>query len=276
MKKTLLVTGSTDGIGLATAKTLVQAGHRVLLHGRSKTKVAAAKEQLLAISDQAEVESYVADFSVLTEVSALARAVKSKHAHLDVLINNAGVFKTKEHISAEGLDSRFVVNSIAPYLLTKELLPILGSTGRVINLSSAAQQSLNPSDLGIPSRIEEGIVYAQSKLALTMWSRHMAELIGSEGAAFIAVNPGSLLDSKMVREAYGFSRDGVQKGADILVRAALSEDFANVTGLYFDNDIQQFSVPHPDAMKAEKNATIVQKIEEILASMHVARVSPLV
>lgn len=265
MKKTILITGSTDGIGLATAKNLVQAGHTVLLHGRSDSKLAAAKQQILALSDSAEAESYIADLSVIAGVKALAQAVKTNHAKLDVLINNAGVFKMPDPLSVDGLDSRFVVNSIAPYLLTRELLPLMGQTGRVINLSSAAQASLNPADLGVPGQIEEGTIYAQSKLALTMWSRHMAEQIGIAGPAIIAVNPGSLLDSKMVKAAYGFSRGSVQKGADILARVALSDDFAEATGLYFDNDVQQFSAPHPDVMKPQKNAAIVEKIEAILA-----------
>lgn len=116
----------------------------------------------------------------------------------------------------------------------------------------------------MPCSLSDGEVYAQSKLALTMWSRHEALDQAGEGPLIVAVNPGSLLDTKMVREAYGRGRADVQVGADILVKAALSDEFADANGLYFDNDSGQFASPHPDALDAAKIARVSQVIEEIL------------
>ena len=143
MSKTILLTGATDGIGLETAKMLVAMGHRVLVHGRNPQKLAAVEKTLTKLAGGGSVESYVADLSRMADVEALASAVTEQHEKLDVLINNAGVFKTADTVTADGLDVRFVVNTIAPYLLTQRLLPLLGKTGRVINLSSAAQAPVN-------------------------------------------------------------------------------------------------------------------------------------
>ncbi|NND00732.1 MAG: SDR family NAD(P)-dependent oxidoreductase [Gammaproteobacteria bacterium] len=266
MKKTILVTGSTDGIGKATAKTLLDQGHRVLIHGRSKEKLASVKTELSENQNSADIETYAADLSNFEQVKQLAEQVAQNHGHLDVLINNAGVFKVPQKIAANGLDVRFVVNTIAPYLLTLKLIPLLGKAGRVINLSSAAQAPLDPSVLNTPHNSSDDTVYAQSKLALTMWSRHLAQKQGADGPIIVAINPASLLGSNMVKEAYGIEGKDLQVGADILVRAALSDKFANASGLYFDNDRGQFSNPHPDALDPGKIRDLTQKLDAIIAS----------
>ncbi|MEL0624361.1 SDR family NAD(P)-dependent oxidoreductase [Marinomonas arenicola] len=265
MKKTILITGSTDGIGFATANALSSLGHTVLLHGRSAGKLASAKAHL---SDQ-HIETYQADLSRLEDVYSLASQIRKKHTKLDVIINNAGVYMVPVVISEDGLDVRYMVNTIAPYLLTKELLPLLTPSSRVVNLSSAAQAPVLAAELSAPSQLVDGMVYAKSKLALTMWSRHLATTLGEQGPIIVAVNPKSFLGSKMVKEAYGVSGGNLQDGADILAKAALSDEFANASGLYFDNDIGQFSDPHPDALDAQKNAEISLAIDKILTNKKV-------
>jgi NAD(P)-dependent dehydrogenase (short-subunit alcohol dehydrogenase family) len=267
MQKTILITGATDGIGLETAKKLVSLGHNVLLHGRSQEKLENVEATLSATSDGGQVESYVADLSRLADVEALAKAVAEKHAKLDVLINNAGVFGTPNPITQEGLDVRFAVNTIAPYLLTKRLLPLIASAGRVINLSSAAQAQVNPEALVGRVRLSDGMAYAQSKLAITMWSRRLALSLEDDGPAIIAVNPRSMLGSKMVKQAYGVAGGDLRIGAEILVRAAFSDEFAAASGKYFDNDIGQFTSPHPDALNSQKCELIVRTIESIVAEI---------
>ena len=93
----------------------------------------------------------------------------------------------------------------------------------------------------------------------------MAQTFKGSGPLVIAVNPGSLLDSKMVKEAFGQSRGGVEVGANILLRAALSEEFADASGLYFDNDSGQFAPPHPDALDEIKTAAVVKAIEGLIS-----------
>ena len=266
-QKTILITGSTDGIGLETARMLVSLGHNVLLHGRSMAKLEKVAKTFSAPQDGGRVGSYVADLSRMAEVEALAKAVAEKHAKIDVLINNAGVYGVAEPVSQDGLDTRFAVNTIAPYLLTKRLLPLIESSGRVINLSSAAQAPVDPEALAGRVKLPDGTAYAQSKLAITMWSRSMALSLKDDGPAIIAVNPRSMLGSKMVKQAYGVAGGDLGIGAEILCRAALSDEFAAASGHYFDNDIGQFASPQPDALSAQKCEAIVRVIEAVLSEI---------
>lgn len=268
VKKTILITGSTDGIGFEAARKLVGLGHRVLLHGRNEQKLAKAAQALSEELGQGPMETYLADLSSMSEVEALAREVASKHDQLDVLINNAGVLKTREATTPDGLDVRFVVNTIAPYLLTRRLLPLLGSAGRVINLSSAAQAPVSLAALaGQIPRLGDNAAYAQSKLALTMWSGNLARSLEKGGPVIVSVNPGSLLATKMVNEAYGVAGADIGIGANILVRAALDDEFAAATGRYFDNDSGDFALPHPYALNGQKSADLVRVLDELLIDM---------
>jgi NAD(P)-dependent dehydrogenase (short-subunit alcohol dehydrogenase family) len=178
---------------------------------------------------------------------------------------HAKVYKARDPRTQDGLDVRFAVNTIAPYLLTQRLLPLLGTSGRVVNLSSAAQSPVDPRALAGDVRLSDGAAYAQSKLALTMWSRSLALSLGGDGTAIIAVNPGSMLGTQMVKDAYGVAGGDVRIGADILCRAALGADFAHASGQYFDNDVGRFTSPHPDALDPRRVAEIVHVIEAILA-----------
>lgn len=266
MQKTILITGATDGIGLEAAKLLVRDGHTVLLHGRNRDKLAGVAADLAAVPSGGRVESYLVDLSRLGDVARLADEVIAQHTRLDVLINNAGILKTPDPITESGLDIRFVVNTLAPYLLTQRLLPLMGASGRVINLSSAAQAPVDGAALTGGRGLSDMDAYAQSKLAITMWSRHMAQTMGQDGPAVIAVNPGSLLATKMVKQGFGIAGNDIGIGADILVRAALSEEFAAASGAYFDNDSGVFADPHRDALDPAKCAEIVRVIEDCLAA----------
>ncbi|MFW2390469.1 MAG: SDR family NAD(P)-dependent oxidoreductase [Polyangiales bacterium] len=263
MQKTILITGATDGIGFEAAKLLAASGHHVLLHGRNRAKLEKAVEAVQG--GEGRVEQYVADLSRMGEVESLADGVGNEHDSLDVLINNAGVFRVANSTTEEGLDVRFAVNTIAPFLLTRRLLPLLGASSRVINLSSAAQAPVDLRAIAGEIQLSDNAAYAQSKLALTMWSRALALSLGKDGPSVVAVNPGSMLGTKMVKEAYGVAGGDVGIGADILQRAALSDEFATASGKYFDNDAGRFAQPHPDALDASKSADVVRAIEAILA-----------
>ena len=145
----------------------------------------------------------------------------------------------------------------------------MDTEGRVINLSSAAQAPVNLKAFAGEVKLSHGAAYAQSKLALTMWSRSLAQELGGAGPAVVAVNPASLLGSKMVKEAFGMAGGDLRIGADILVRAALSDEFATASGKYFDNDSGRFASPHADALDAGKCEAVILVIEEILTEITV-------
>lgn len=267
MQKTILITGSTDGIGLETAKALYSQGHHLLIHGRSAAKLQAAEKAITQAGGGGEIESYLADLSSRDQVEALARAISKRHERLDVVINNAGVFRTPDSGEDHGLDIRFVVNTLAPYLLTQRLLPQLGSGARVVNLSSAAQSTVNLEALTGRAKIPDQLsAYAQSKLAITMWTNYMAQAQKDKTLVFVSVNPGSLLATKMVKEGFGTAGKDIHIGSDILIRAALSDEFAEASGKYYDNDAGRFSAPHPDALDSAKCEAVVRVVERALAS----------
>lgn len=266
MQKNILLTGATDGIGFETAKKLAGDGHRLIIHGRSEEKLQATEQALKAIDGCGDIHAVKADLSNFSEVSAMADQLLEQFTHLDALINNAGIFRTQHPITQSGLDVRFAVNTLAPYLLVRKLLPILSETSRVVNLSSAAQAPVNIDALkGRQTIDDEFQAYAQSKLAITQWTCALAEQY-PQGPVFIAVNPGSMLGSKMVKEGFGVAGGDLSIGANILYQAALDESFANASGKYFDNDSQQFAPPHSDAQSAQKNQQLVAVLEQILES----------
>ena len=264
MAKTIMITGATDGIGKETARMLFEQGHHLLLHGRSAQKLDNVAGEIAGQAGRGRLETFVADLSRLADVRALADSVGEAHAHFDVLINNAGIY-SPGGMTGDGLDVRFAVNTVAPYVLTQRLLPHLGTAGRVVNLSSAAQAPVNLKALAGKVGLADMEAYAQSKLALTMWSRAIGLALNATGPMVVAVNPASLLGSKMVKSAFGVAGGDLRIGADILSRAALDDAFANAGGQYFDNDAGQFAAPHEDALDANKCAEVVRVIEEIAA-----------
>ena len=259
MTKTILITGATDGIGLLAAQKLAADDHHVLLHGRSEEKLAKAAEQV-----GGSPETYRADLSKMSDVEAMAKAVLAKHDRLDVLINNAGILKTPQTRTEAGRDIRFDVNTIAPYLLTRRLLPILPPKGRVLNLSSAAQTPVDVAAMMQFAPLPDMEAYSQSKLAITIWSAELAKEL-ADGPVVVSINPGSLLASKMVKEGFGIEGNDLNIGADILVDAALSDDFASATGQYFDNDAGRFGNPHPAAADQRHVDTVMAALNEIVA-----------
>ncbi len=265
MKKTILITGSTDGIGFETAKILANEGHIVLVHGRDELKVENKVKELQLLSNNKEIEGFVADLSSLQETQNLATKIKQKYTQLDVLINNAGIYKTNKVVTKDELDIRFVVNTIAPYLLTKELLAILSSNSRVVNLSSAAQAPVDLSAMQKLKPMSDSEAYAQSKLALTMWTSVLAEELKNKNIVVVSVNPKSFLGSKMVKDAYGVAGFDLSIGAEILYKASFSNEFANASGKYFDNDIGSFTQPHPFAQNKQRCDEVVQTIKNILS-----------
>jgi NAD(P)-dependent dehydrogenase (short-subunit alcohol dehydrogenase family) len=259
MTKTILITGSTDGIGLLTAQTLAAEGHTILLHGRNPAKLEAAAKSVGGTTEQ-----YIADLSKMAEVYALATAIREKHSQIDVVINNAGILKAPSTVTEDGYDIRFMVNTFAPYALTVALLPIIAKDGRVVNLSSAAQAPVNLDALRGRKKLDDMGAYAQSKLAITIWSRDMAKEL-PDGPVIVAVNPASLLASKMVKEGFGIAGNDLSIGANILREAALGASFADASGKYFDNDSGQFAQPHAAALDAAHSAEVMQGIKDVLA-----------
>lgn len=262
MKKTILITGATDGIGLVTAKLLAKQGHDLLIHGRNSSKLEDVAVQLAAIPNHGKISSFVADLSDLNAVVSLVKQVNDSVEQLDVLINNAGVFKVPQTITAAGYDVRFIVNTVAPYLLTLKLSDVLHQDSRIVSLASAAQAPVDVDALLGKSTLDDMPAYAQSKLALIMWNNALAARAQENSPVYIAVNPGSLLASKMVKQGFGVAGHDLEIGAKVLAKMALDESVAEHSGEYFDNDAGHFAPPHIAG-------TSSQNIDAVMAAIDV-------
>lgn len=258
MPKTILITGATDGIGLLTAKLLHEAGHKALLHGRSPAKLDSAAREV-AGEDAATIETYLCDLSELGAVDVFAEAILAENDRLDVLINNAGVFRTPSPRTANGEDVRFLVNTLAPYKLTRKLLTIIPTDGRIINLSSAAQAPIDMEAMRGNRTIGDMDAYSQSKRAIALWSIALAKEL-KDGPSVLAVNPGSLLASKMVREGFGVTGNDLHIGADLLVKMATSREYEEASGRYFDNDTSRFA-----AVDQKQIGEVMEAMDELIS-----------
>ncbi|MEM6559460.1 MAG: SDR family NAD(P)-dependent oxidoreductase [Myxococcota bacterium] len=258
MPKTILITGATEGLGLETARNLVLARHAVILQGNTSERLHEVARALSALPGAQSVNHYVANLCDLDQVEALASNVLRDHERLDVLVNNASLI-TDASCCRLGLDPRFVVNTIAPYRLALRLLKRLGEGGRVVNVSSAAKNSVDLQALCGARKLSDIDAYTQSKLALTMWSRHLARTVGRRGPVILAVNPGLA----SVENSRDLELTRVRDGAAALARAVLSSDFSDASGLYFDTSRRCFSSPHPDAYDPHLCAEIVRAIDPL-------------
>jgi len=264
MKKTIIITGSTDGIGKLAAIQLAKDGHEVYIHGRNPEKLANVITEIQEVSNNQHIKGFAADVSTVAAVKQLAADITNEVSKIDVLINNAGVYNSKVSNSTDGFDLRFAVNYFAPYVLTNALISqgTFAENSRIINLSSAAQAPVSLEVLSGNATIIESAAYAQSKLALTMWSFNLAKQLSD--TQIIAVNPGSLLNTNMVKAAFGTHWSSADKGANILYDLAVSKEHQGITGKYFDNDKGSYGNAHTDAYDALKIESLIQKTEMVL------------
>src|ERR1700760_3298549 len=176
-----LVTGSTDGLGRALAGRLAAMGLTVHLHGRSATRLEAARQEIVTATGNEKVHTHLADFARLADVKKLADEIAALDA-LHLLVNNAGIGSgypdsRERQESADGLELRFAVNFLAGFVLTERLLPLLrrSAPARVVMVASLGQASLDFDDPQLERSLYEGRrAYAQSKLAQISFANELA------------------------------------------------------------------------------------------------------
>jgi NAD(P)-dependent dehydrogenase (short-subunit alcohol dehydrogenase family) len=237
----ILVTGATDGLGRRVARDLAGRGATVLLHGRSRERAEAAVREIGEETENEGLSYYLADLSSLGEVRRLAEEVSSDHERLDVLVNNAGIGSgpsdgASRRESKDGFELVFAVNYLSCFLLTNLLLPLLrGSVpARIVNVASAGQVPIDFDDVMLERGYDGWRAYAQSKLAQIMFTFSLAERLKGSGVTANALHPASLMDTKMVRESFGYTLSTVEEGAEATERLAISPGLEGVSGRYFD------------------------------------------
>ena len=185
----VLVTGSTDGIGRAAAGLLAARGASVLLHGKDPVKGAGVLDDLRRRYPRAGLDLVTADLRDPAAIGGLADAVSETHGRLDVLINNAGVFQQRRALTPEGLETTFAVNALAPYRVTRTLLPQLSVRGRIVNTASIAHMSTTAIDwdnIQGERRYDGHAAYSLSKLGVVLMTRGFAD----RGVEAVSLHPG--------------------------------------------------------------------------------------
>ncbi|EKF75848.1 dehydrogenase/reductase [Alcanivorax hongdengensis A-11-3] len=244
MSKRVLITGGNSGIGLCTAEQLAEQGAEVILACRDQTKGQAAVARIKNRTPNARVRLFELDLSSLQRVNASADKILASLDHLDVLINNAGVVPTSQQFTDDGYEMQFGVNYLAPVLLTHRLMPLLekSEAGRIVHVASVAHW------LGrINSRTWRGRrpylvmdAYGQSKLGNILFSDALASRLEERGITSNALHPGGVdtpIFRYVPRPAMALIRPTLttpEKAARLPVKLALSDEFAGVTGGYFD------------------------------------------
>jgi NAD(P)-dependent dehydrogenase (short-subunit alcohol dehydrogenase family) len=192
---TILITGATRGIGLATAAALAAGGARLIVHGRDPGRVEAACDRLGRSAPGAAIEGIVADLGSQAEVRRLAAEVAARHDRIDVLINNAGLVTRRRQLTADGLERQLAVNHLAPFLLTHLLLDRLraGTPARIVNVASMAHHraAFDLDDLNWERRRYSGIgAYGATKLANILFTRELARRLAGSGITANCLHPG--------------------------------------------------------------------------------------
>jgi len=240
---TVLVTGATDGLGKALAAELAKAGANVLVHGRDEERGRRTLEELRAETGGDRLAWYRADLASLRQVRTLAERVAAEHDRLDVLVNNAGVGTTypgdgRRLESEDGLELRLAVNYLAPFVLTRALLPLLrrSAPARIVNVASAGQAPVDLDDLQLERGYDGIRAYCRSKLALVMLTLDLAEELDGAGVTANALHPGTFMPTKMVLEAGVTPVDSLETGIRSTMRLIADPALEGVSGRYFDRE----------------------------------------
>ena len=254
--KTILITGSTDGIGKITATELAKQGNIVIVHGRNKAKAEKVVEEIKATTGNNNIDYIIADLLSLADIKRMSEEFKTKYDHLDVLINNAGAFFGKvRETTKEGFEKTITLNLFAPFLLTQLLLPTLekSSSARIINLYSAMHKNGGNPDF---NNFQSEKVYATnkayglSKLYLVWNTQHLAKLLKEQGINNVTVNachPGAVATNfgqdadkgflfNMIFKVALLFMDKPEKGARTSIYLATAPEMENVTGKFFGNN----------------------------------------
>jgi len=272
--KTILITGSTDGVGRQVARELAAAGAKVLIHGRNKERAEAVLADIRKRGNHGAV-FYPADLSSLAQVRDLAAAVRRDHGRLDVLVNNAGIGSrsggAQRRTSTEGYELRFAVNYLAGFLLTRLLLPLIvaSAPARIVNVASAGQYPIDFEDVMLTRGYDGGRAYAQSKLAQVMFTVDLAHELEGSGVTVNCLHPDTYMDTTMVREGGISPISTVDEGAAAILNLVRSPALEGRSGLYFDR--QRESRANPQAYDAAARDRLRRLSLELTGSAVAAR-----
>ncbi len=237
--KTVLITGSTGGVGRYVATKLAVAGAKVLTHGRDTARAKKLADEIKQAAGR-EPAFYQADLSSLAEARKLADAVLADHKRLDVFVSNAGIGSQNEgparQTSRDGYELRFAVNYLAGFLLARRLVPLLKASApsRIVNVASLGQHPIDFDDVMITKNYSGSRAYAQSKLSQIMFTIDLAEELKGSGVTVNSLHPATYMNTTMVRAGGITPMSTVEQGGDAILHLVTGDDVASKSGLFFN------------------------------------------
>jgi len=245
--KVVMITGANSGIGKAATLALAKMGATIVMIARNAEKGEAARSEIMKESQNNSVDLLLADLSSLESVRQLVTEFRKKYSKLHVLINNAGLFNQRRHVTTDGYENTFATNYLAPFLLTSLQLDLLKASApsRIINVSSVGHYNghINFDDLNLEKEYGGWKAYGQSKLALVLFTHELARKLKGTGVTVNAVHPGTVATNIWARPLgpAGFIMalpklfmTSPEKGAETIVYLAFSTEAKNLNGEYLE------------------------------------------
>lgn len=221
MKRTVLITGSTDGIGRQTALRIAQRGNQVILHGRNQKNGEALRDLIKKQSGNSNIEYINGDFTSFSEIEGMIELLVMKRLIPHILINNAGVYQTKyETVTDKNIEKTFMINHLAHFYLTYLLLPLMEEKGEpnIVNVASMVHAtSIDLNDVVNPQNFDGNQAYSNSKLCNILFTK---KLVRENPRIYSnALHPG-VIDTKLLRAGWGGGGSDANSGADQLIYGA--------------------------------------------------------
>ncbi len=235
--KTVLITGSTDGIGKQTAFELAKRGWRVIVHGRSEKRCEQTVSSFRSLTGNTEIDFVWADLASFTAIKKMAGEILNRYEQLNVLLNNAGVFEAQKKFSADGIEYTFAVNHLAPFLLSGLLLDRLkqSASARIVTVSSMAHASaIDFNYLSRPVSYSGYNAYSVSKLANILFTFRLARKLNGSGITVNCLHPG-VISTKLLQAGWGMGGASVKEGAKTSIYLVSSPEAERITGHYFSD-----------------------------------------
>jgi NAD(P)-dependent dehydrogenase (short-subunit alcohol dehydrogenase family) len=245
--QTVLITGANSGVGFAAARVLAGRGDRLLMLCRDRGRGEAARADLEAVATGPAPWLYLADLSSQAEIRRVAEEIRDDHAHIDVLVNNAGGVFSKRELTADGIERTFATNHLAPFLLTNLLLDavLAAPRGRVVSVATEVYaKRLDFANLQSERSHQFFKAYQRSKLGNILFAFELARRLEGTSATSNAVSPGpsrtrfgddltgaARLVPKVMKRLPVFG--SAEEGARTVVYAATAPELDGVSGRFF-------------------------------------------
>lgn len=245
--KVAIITGAGTGMGFEEAKAVAAKGYYTIMACHHPAEAEEKRQEIIRETGNGNVEVMGIELADLSAVRRFADGIKARFDHIDLLMNNAGTIQTAFHLTPDNIEHTVSVNYVGPYLLTRLLLPLMGRGSRIVNMASLTYWM---GRLDFPEFFTQGRrkgfhrihIYCNTKLAITLFTFHLANLVKERGITVNAADPW-MVSTNIIRmniPVVDFLADlffrpciySPRKGADTAIRLLLDDDKAGQTGTF--------------------------------------------